>query len=211
LANERIIVVEDQGIVALDIRDSLRRLGYRVPAMVTSGEAAIEQAERLQPDLVLMDIMLEAEIDGIAAAEQIRSRLNIPVIFVTAYADEDTLRRAKAVAPFGYLIKPFKDRDLLTNIEVALYRHRVDQALRRRDAIMGAVSFAAHRFRLFTPFSWLREEGPEGHGLGLSIVQQIIARIGGTVGIESQPGQGSLFYFTLPAAPDRQQESIDGG
>lgn len=129
----RILVVEDEAIVALDIQSRLRNLGYSVARAVSSGEAAIEAARELQPDLILMDIMLEGEVDGIIAAGRIRERQQIPIIYLTAYADEQTLQRAKATDPFGYIIKPFEDRELAINIEMALYKHRLDRKLRDNE------------------------------------------------------------------------------
>jgi PAS domain S-box-containing protein len=146
MAKAQILVVEDEGIVALNIQSGLESLGYDVPVVVASGEEAIEEAERTRPDLVLMDIMLAGEMDGVEAAEQIRQRFNIPVIYLTAYVDDDTLQRARITEPFGYLLKPFEERELHTTIEMALYKHKAEEALRRRDAILGAVSFAAEQF-----------------------------------------------------------------
>ena len=115
-----ILVIEDESIIALDIADGLRRLGYRVVAVVPSGEQAIQKAAETHPDLVLMDIKLKGDMDGVQAAEHIRAELDIPVIFLTAFADEATLQRAKITQPFGYLLKPFEDRELHSAIEIAL-------------------------------------------------------------------------------------------
>ncbi|MCP4608053.1 MAG: response regulator, partial [Planctomycetes bacterium] len=121
MANTRILVVEDEGIVAIDLQNRLERLGYDIPVVVSSGEQAIQQAADIRPDLILMDIMLEGEMDGVAAAEQIRPRFDIPVIYLTAFSDADTLQRAKITEPFGYILKPFEIRELHTTIEMALY------------------------------------------------------------------------------------------
>jgi len=129
----RILIVEDETIVALDLQRSLEMLGYEVVGMAPSGEVAIAKAVSVRPDLVLMDIMLKGEMDGVQAAEEIRSQLNIPVIFLTACADESTLQRAKVTDPFGYMIKPFEDRDLHSHIEIALYRHRMERRLRESE------------------------------------------------------------------------------
>ena len=125
----QVMVVEDEKIVALEIVDRLKSIGYHVPASASTGEEAIQKAEKVRPDLVLMDIKLRGEMDGVAAAEQIRSRFGIPVIYLTAYADEDTLQRAKIAEPFGYLLKPFEERELHTNIEMALYRAKMEKKL----------------------------------------------------------------------------------
>ncbi|MBW4528893.1 MAG: response regulator [Phormidium tanganyikae FI6-MK23] len=127
---ERILVVEDERIVARDIEKRLKKLGYVVPASVASAEAAIEKVAELRPDLVLMDIRLKGQMDGIEAAEQIRAKYETPVIYLTAYADEATLQRAKATEPFGYIVKPFDERDLHVAIEVALRRQLSETAIR---------------------------------------------------------------------------------
>jgi len=129
MANERIMVVEDLPVIGLDIANRLEGLGYVASPVVPSGEEAINWAEETQPDLVLMDIKLKGNMDGIEATEQIRKRFNIPVVYVTAYADEQTLQRAKVTEPFGYLLKPFEDRELRAAIEIALYRHKMQTRL----------------------------------------------------------------------------------
>ena len=134
MARSQVLVVEDQIIVAMDIQDELTSLGYLVMDIVGSGEEAIQRVAATQPDLVLMDIRLEGEMDGIQAAEQIRARFNIPVVYLTAHADDDTLQRAKLTEPFGYIVKPFQERDLHTTIEMALYKHRAERELREYAA-----------------------------------------------------------------------------
>jgi PAS domain S-box-containing protein/putative nucleotidyltransferase with HDIG domain len=126
----RIIVVEDESIVAEDIKTSLENMGYSVPAVVSTGADAIQKAAELKPDLVLMDIMLKENMNGITAAGQIRSLFNVPVIYLTAYVDDDTLERAKLTEPFGYITKPFDERELKGAIEIALYRSRAEKRLK---------------------------------------------------------------------------------
>lgn len=130
MAAEKILVVEDERVVARDIEKRLKKLGYVVPASVASGEEAIKKVEELRPDLVLMDIRLKGQMDGIEAAEQIRVDFDTPVIYLTAYADEATLQRAKVTEPFGYIVKPFDERDLHVAIEVALRRRLSETAIR---------------------------------------------------------------------------------
>jgi len=125
-----ILIVEDESIVALDIKDKLEHLGYNVLAIVSSGERAIEEVKKNQPDLILMDIILKGEIDGIETARQIRKCFDIPIIYLTAHSDEQTLKRAKVTEPFGYIIKPFVDDDLKSAIEIALYKHGMDTKLK---------------------------------------------------------------------------------
>ena len=123
----RVLVVEDEGIVAADIQECLARLSYSATA-VTNGREALKRISEFSPDLVLMDIVLPGAIDGIETALEIRSRFGIPVVFLTAHADDATLTRAKVAEPFGYIIKPFEEKGLHTIIELALHKHRMDLA-----------------------------------------------------------------------------------
>ena len=123
----KVLVVEDQNIVALNIRNKLKNLGYTVPGTASTGEEAIRKAELTNADLVLMDIMLKGEMDGIDAAREIKKRLKIPVLYLTAYTDDETLERAKMTEPEGYISKPFKEEDLHSNIEMALHKHRAEK------------------------------------------------------------------------------------
>ncbi|MFO7448141.1 MAG: adenylate/guanylate cyclase domain-containing protein [Ignavibacteriaceae bacterium] len=127
-----ILIAEDESIIAKDIAQTLKKLGYNVLAVVRSGEDGFEYAKKLNPDLVLLDIMLEGEMTGIEAAEKIKNHLDIPFIFLTALADEETLHRAKVTEPFGYIIKPFDERALHTSIEMALYKHQINFKLKQR-------------------------------------------------------------------------------
>ncbi|HEY9669784.1 MAG TPA: ATP-binding protein [Coleofasciculaceae cyanobacterium] len=129
----RILIVEDESIVAFNIQHRLEGIGYTVVAVVSSGEAAIQSVSETHPDLVLMDIKLKGEVDGIVAAEQIRRQFQVPVVYLTAYTDEETLNRAKVTEPYGYILKPFEARDLGTTIEMALYKHFIEQQLRERE------------------------------------------------------------------------------
>lgn len=130
----KILVVEDESIVAKDIQNQLKKLGYMVTATVSNSEKALEAIEDNRPDLVLMDIMLRGKMSGIEAANLIKQRFDIPVVFLTAYADDNTVNKAKMTEPYGYIIKPFKDKELQTTIEVAIYKHEKDlQIKRERD------------------------------------------------------------------------------
>ncbi|MFB8789055.1 MAG: ATP-binding protein [Potamolinea sp.] len=129
MVRSKILIVEDESIVALNIKNRLEGLGYAVVATISCGESAIEAAAKNRPDLVLMDIKLKGKIDGIEAAGQIRSRFQIPVVYLTAYTDDETLNRAKLTEPYGYILKPFESRDLCTTIEIALYKHQMEQQL----------------------------------------------------------------------------------
>jgi diguanylate cyclase (GGDEF)-like protein/PAS domain S-box-containing protein len=129
----RILIVEDESIVQLDIMNSLQVLGYEVVGTASSGEEGIKQAEVNRPDLVLMDIILKGNIDGVRAAEKIRSCLKIPVIYLTACADNKTLQRAKITEPFGYVLKPFEERELHGHIQIALYKHGMEKRLKESE------------------------------------------------------------------------------
>lgn len=139
MAKTSVLVVEDESIVAKDIQNSLKKLGYVVPSVENTGEDAIDAAGQYKPDLILMDIMLKGDISGIDAAEQIRNRYQIPVIFLTAYADESTLSKAKVTEPYGYIIKPFKEIDLHTSIEMALYKHGKEQEVKRERDLYSSI------------------------------------------------------------------------
>jgi two-component system cell cycle sensor histidine kinase/response regulator CckA len=132
----RIMIVDDEHVVVLDLKHRLTNLGYHVCATASTAAEAIRNACETQPDLVLMDIRLKGDIDGIQAAEQIRSSLNVPVVFLTAYADDNTLQRAKVTEPYGYLLKPFEERELQITIEIALYRHTAERQLRRSEQLL---------------------------------------------------------------------------
>lgn len=126
-----IVVVEDEPIIAMDIRQRLTRLGYRVSAIANSYETTLAAIKKDRPDLVLMDIQLQGKSDGIATAAQVREQFNLPVVFLTAHADAVTLEQATATQPYGYLVKPFDSHDLSTAVEVALSRHRSDIAIHK--------------------------------------------------------------------------------
>jgi DNA-binding LytR/AlgR family response regulator len=140
MSKTNILIVEDESIVAKDIQHSLKKLGYNVVDVVSTGENAITAASEKKPDLVLMDIMLKGAMSGIDAAHAIKEKLNIPVIFLTAYADESTFNKAKITEPYGYIIKPFKEVDLHTSIEMAIYKHeKVSEVQKERDFLYSLV------------------------------------------------------------------------
>ena len=139
MKNEKLLIVEDEKIIAIDLQRRLEKFGYNVAGLVASGKESIQKARKLYPDIVLMDIMLAGEIDGIDAAITIRKELNIPIIFITAYSDEKTLERAKKAEPFGYVLKPFKDRELYTTIDIALYKHSINEKLKSQERLFAAI------------------------------------------------------------------------
>jgi PAS domain S-box-containing protein len=135
----KILVVEDESLVAEDIQNTLRGLGYEVMDVLSTGKEALAALRDIEPDLILMDIMLKGEIDGIVTAERIWEAYGIPVIYLTAYADETTLSRAKVTEPFGYILKPFKKRELQTTIEMAFYKAQMDKILREREEWLSTI------------------------------------------------------------------------
>jgi len=137
-----IFIVEDEAIVANDIKETLKSLGYSVPGIAKSGELALEKVKETQPDLVLMDIHLAGQMDGVETAGKIHILYDIPVIYLTAYADKVLLERAKITEPYGYVIKPYDERELYSVIEMALYKHRVEREIKKRDTVLFAVSSA---------------------------------------------------------------------
>jgi DNA-binding LytR/AlgR family response regulator len=135
-----VLVVEDESIVSKDIQYSLKKLGYNVVGVAATGEKAIELCGEKLPDIILMDIMLKGDINGIEASTRIKESYNIPVIFLTAYADENTLSKAKVTEPYAYIIKPFKEIDLHTSIEMAFYKHSKElEILKERDMLYNIV------------------------------------------------------------------------
>ncbi|MFT5858269.1 MAG: two-component system response regulator LytT [Flavobacteriaceae bacterium] len=135
-----VLVVEDESIVSKDIQHSLKKLGYNIVGSSATAEKAIQLAKSEHPDVVLMDIMLKGEMNGIEAADEIRKACAIPVIFLTAYADESTLSKAKVTEPYGYILKPFKEIDLHTTIEMAIYKHgREQEIVKQRDLLFSLV------------------------------------------------------------------------
>ena len=197
MTRPQIMVVEDESIVAEDMKAMLEGFGYTVPAVALSGEEAVKKAFDTHPDLVLMDIVLKGRMSGVEAVERIRSRCNIPVVYVTAYADEKTVRRAKATEPFGYILKPFDARELQTAIEIALYKHQMEKKLHDSeqwlsltlrsldDAIIttdrqGRVTFMNPRAEAFT--GWRQEEG-----LGRHVTQVLQVRHATVEGLPESP------------------------
>jgi len=129
----RILIVEDESIVAIDLKKTLENFGYEIIGVIRSGEVAVKKALELEPDLILMDIMLEGKLNGIEAAGEIRKKKDIPVIYLTAYANESTLSQAKLTQPFGYILKPFDEKNLVSSIEMAVYKHQLDRRLKENE------------------------------------------------------------------------------
>jgi two-component system, response regulator PdtaR len=142
-----ILVVEDEVIVAENLKVTLAGMGYHVPDTACSSSEALDLVEKNLPDLILMDIVLEgSELDGVETARRIRKNHDIPVVFVTAFADDDTLERVKTTDPFAYILKPFNERELYSAIELALHRQQMELEIKKRDTILFAISFAIEWF-----------------------------------------------------------------
>jgi two-component system sensor histidine kinase/response regulator len=165
MSRAEILVVEDEKIVALEIQTMLRGVGYSVGKTLFTGIDAIEQAKATHPDLVLMDIKLRGEMDGIEAADKIKI-LGIPVIFLTAYADESTLQRAKIVEPYGYLLKPFEERELHSTIEMALYKSKMERELKDQKRWLSTILQSIHEAVIVTnPKGLVTYMNPMGESL----------------------------------------------
>ncbi len=132
MAGKKILIVEDETVEALDIKKMLESFDYDVPSVVLNGATAVETAKKIRPDLILMDIVLKGELDGINAAKKIKE-LNIPVIFLTAHSDDEAVERAKKTEPYGYLVKPYDPLDLKNTVEFALYKHSMDEKLKKSE------------------------------------------------------------------------------
>ena len=129
----RILLVEDDALIAEDIRVIVENYGYSILWIASTARAAIENADKFKPDLIMMDIVLDGEIDGIEAAEKIKARMDIPIVYLTAHADENTLERAKKTEPYGYVLKPFQEQELKTVIDTALYKHGMERKVKESE------------------------------------------------------------------------------
>jgi len=145
----KIMVVDDEAVIAMQLKERLTSMGYEVVGSAFSGEEAVEMAGGLKPDIILMDIVMEGKLDGIDASEIIKKELGIPVIFLTAYADDDFIKRAKNVKPFGYILKPFQEDQIKAAIEIGLYKNEMERRLRglhKLDAVGVLAGGIAHQF-----------------------------------------------------------------
>jgi len=136
MSSTQIMIVEDNTTVSEDCRDCLESLGYGISSIVSSGEESIEKAKAEKPDAVIMDIHLRDEMDGIEAAEQIHSRFEIPVVFLSAYSDRDLINRTRQVGSFGYLIKPVNERELYATLEIAIYKAKAEKKSRQMESLL---------------------------------------------------------------------------
>ncbi|HEX2868254.1 MAG TPA: response regulator [Ignavibacteriales bacterium] len=131
---EKVLVVEDEAIVALDIKFRLQSLGYQIQAVVSNGDDCLKEIKQNRPDLILMDIVIKGKYDGVTLASMIREEYKIPIVYLTAHSDEATIDRAKKTSPYGFIIKPFDLKDLRTTIEIALYKAKSELKLLESEA-----------------------------------------------------------------------------
>src|SRR5471030_2496235 len=209
----RILIVEDERVVALDLSSTLEKLGYSVIGSVISGAEAIECAREQRPDLILMDIRLNGKLDGIDAAQEIHLFLNCPIIFLTAYSDEQTLHRAKQVMPFGYLVKPFKMLELRCTIEVALHKNMVEERLREQErwfsttlrSLTDAViaTDPANKIRFLNPSAELLTGWGAKEAQGREI-QEILELVRTHVSLPEASRRNSVAFETFPPPVELQ-------
>ena len=204
----QILVVEDEAIVAMDIQSKLEDLGYSVIASIRSGEEAVQTACQMRPDLILMDINLQGDMDGISAAACIQERNPVPVIYMTAHGDQETLNRAKMTEPMGYIMKPIDEQNLRATIEVALNKHQMvatREAAQRehaKEAVRERTVELAQRHRelsaLNTAFQKhleVRDEGIRNHQELRGYVKGVVNRIQGLLEDLNNYLQNESFQF----------------
>ncbi len=133
VSDSNILIVEDEGITALEIQNNMERWGYNVVGIVSSGEEAVKMALDIKPDLIIMDVVLKEKLNGIEAAKIIKQSHDVPVIYLTAYGDEETLQNAKFTIPQAYILKPFEENELQFAVEMALYKHEMEQKLKKSE------------------------------------------------------------------------------
>ncbi len=199
MPKSKILIVEDESIIALDIKTSLLEAGYEVVAIAVSGEDAIKLAAEHEPNLILMDIRLRGAMDGIEAATEIVKASHAPIIFLTAHADKYTLDRAKLTGPFGYLIKPFEDHNLITTVEIALARYQAEEAI--RESLRQQQTFNEIRSRFLAVVSH-EFRNPLNSILFSS---ELLERYGNTV----EPDRRNLYFRRIHGAVHRMNQLLD--
>ncbi|MDD1702361.1 MAG: response regulator [Methanoregula sp.] len=178
MPDKRILIVEDETIVAMTLEDALHDMGYSIAGVVSSSEDALATVGRTKPDLILMDIRIKGEKDGIATAEEINRLYNIPIVYLTAHSDDKTLERAVKTQPYGYLIKPFQVRELHSTIEIALYKHRLMNRPKEDGEDMpyetGAVPARSPSPVPADPVQTVQKPAPQGSGFRFSVEHAVL-------------------------------------
>jgi PAS domain S-box-containing protein len=202
MSKASILIVEDSFIVARHLQQTLESEGYSVLSTEASGEAALKTIEKKLPDLVLMDIMLTGQLDGVETSRIIKSRYGLPVIYVTALSDKETIQRAKITEPFGFITKPFEDRELFTTIEMGLYKHSIDTRLKQSEekyfstvkSISDGVVLidSSYRIMYMNPSAGKILGCPEADAIGKSVFQVIRLKDSVTGDYAVNPFQSSL-------------------
>jgi PAS domain S-box-containing protein len=195
MTKARIVIAEDERVVALDMQDQLTRLGYAVVGNTPLGEEAVRLAEDLRPDLVLMDISLAGDMDGISAALEIHKRGQVPVIYLTAYADEDTIERARLAEPYGYLLKPFQERELRAVIELALYKRVAELKIKLAEE--------KYRSIFENAVEGIFQSTPDGKFLAAN---PAMARLAGYASPDEMIAAGNYVHQQSFVSPDRRRE-----
>lgn len=224
MSKERILIVEDEKIISLDLQRRLEKFEYNVVGLCTTGTEAVEKTGELLPDIILMDIMLAGDVDGIDAAKLIKDQYQIPVIFLTAYADEKTLERAKMAEPFGYILKPFKEKELYTTIDIALYKHKVDKTLKRQERRFSAILHSIadgiiatdneKKIQFLNPVAeeitgWKEAEAQSRYIENLiTIIDENTNNIIQLPSIDTPASKKAIFYFKDTVVKNRNNETI---
>jgi PAS domain S-box-containing protein len=206
-----ILIVEDEAAVAVELAGKLGRLGYEVAGTAANGREAVAMACRLRPDLVLMDISLEGPLDGVEAARQICREYEVPVVYLTAHSDPATLARARISGPFGFILKPFEERELGTQIEMALYRHRIDEALRASETRARARAEELQAILDWAPVGlWIAHDPQCGSITGNKYANDRIMQAppGANVSQNAPPGEAAVSFQVFHRGVELQPEEL---
>ena len=196
MSKARIMVVEDEGVVALQIKEALEGLGYEVPVVALTGEEALGKLMETEPDLVLMDIQLKGAVNGIEAAKRIRHRMDVPVVYLTAFSDTETLEQAQLTEPFGYVLKPFEERGLHAIIQMSLSKHRRTRGARESGWWMSAVAASMREAVLICdPKGYVKFVNPAAEALiGRAQADILEKRIGDVIALVDGETRAPLLF-----------------
>jgi putative two-component system response regulator len=211
--SEKIMVVEDEWVVADQLCRSLEDIGYKVCSTASTGDEAIRKAAEDRPDLVLMDIVLKGKMDGIETADRINSQFNIPMLYLTAHTNEEYIERAKQTNPFGYLVKPYNQKELQVNIEMALHKHRADKEI--KDYLDRLTGCFTGTMKAFSEAIELRGPYTPGHHQRVAHFAQAIAR---EMGLPDFPVEGlrlaahvyDISYVNMPVSIIQDSGQLTG-